>query len=107
MYLSLAPFLSPNEMIGIFGRDLLNDPAQLSGFQDLMSDETKPFECVADVKESRESMRQLATLPQWSQHNVVQSCRDVSSVATTSNSNPGESFNSFDADIQQFLKALQ
>ena len=107
MYLSLAPFLSPHEMIDIFGRDLLNDPAQLSGFQDLMSDQTKPFECVADVNESRESMSQLVTLPQWSQHNVVQSCRDISSIAITNDFESDGSHSEFDADIQRFVKALQ
>lgn len=107
MYLSLAPFLSPHEMVDIFGRDLLNDPAQLSGFQDLMSDETKPFECVADISEARESMRHLSTLPQWSQHSVVQSCREVASKATTSDSDSYESFSGFDGDIQRFVKASQ
>ena len=107
MYLSLAPFLSPHEMIDIFGRDLLNDPAQLSGFQDLMSNETKPFECVADVNESRESMRQLATLPQWSQHHVVQSCRNISSVAPINDLASDASFSGFDIDIQRFVKASQ
>jgi len=107
MYLSLAPFLSPHEMVGIFGRDLLNDPAQLSGFQDLMSDETKPFECVADISEALESMRHLSTLPQWSRHSVVQSCREVTSKVTTSDSDSYESFSGFDADIQRFMKASQ
>lgn len=107
MYLSLAPYLSPEEMTNIFGRDLLNDPSQLSGFQDLMSDETKPFECVADVGESRESMRRLATLPQWSGHVVVQSCRDISFISTTSHPDSDDSFSEFDADIKKFVKAAQ
>ena len=107
MYLSLAPFLSPQEMIGIFGRDLLDDPFQLSGFQDLMSDETKPFECVADVSEARESMRRLMSLPQWSQHRVVQSCREVSPIDMKSNPDSNESFSEFDGDIRKFMKAAQ
>ena len=107
MYLSLAPFLSPDKMTEIFGHNLLNDELQLSGFRDLLSDDTKPFECVAEVNESRQSMQQLLSQPQWSQHTVVQACRDLSALEHSADLAGVDSFSEFDNDIQQFVKATQ
>jgi hypothetical protein len=79
MFLSLAPFLSPPQMKNIFGQDLLDDISQVDGFHDLMSDDMKPFECVADVDEARDSMLRLIASAEWSQHCVVQASREVAS----------------------------
>ena len=105
MVLSLAPFLSPSEMTTIFGHDLLNDSSQLSGFLDLMSDESKPFECVADVSEAKESMRQLMRSPEWSKHPVVVASHDL--CETPSLQQQDEllewSDTAFEAEIQAFM----
>ena len=93
-------------MTAIFGHDLLNDSSQLSGFLDLMSDESKPFECVADVSEAKESMRQLVRSPEWSKHLVVVASHDISEAPTRPQ--PDEflewSDTAFEAEIQAFLK---
>ena len=107
MFLSLAPFLTPHEMRDIFGHDLLDDETQVSGFRDLMSNDTKPFECVADVNESRRSMRQLLEQSQWSQHSVVQACRDIAIVDNFPEQDSDDSAGEFDLDIQRFVKSSQ
>lgn len=71
VFLSLAPFLPPARMISIFGTDLLADPDQFDGFAALLTDGDKPFECVADVEEARESVRSLAGQFEWTDHVVV------------------------------------
>lgn len=105
MFLSLAPFLTPSEMTHIFGHDLLADISQLSGFQDLMSDDVKPFECVADVHEARQSMLSLTASPLWSQHAVVVACSAMAfQQSPQSSADSGESFlTPFTKDIATFL----
>ncbi|MHB1713028.1 MAG: endonuclease domain-containing protein, partial [Acidimicrobiales bacterium] len=69
--LMLAPFLTPEALTAIIGRDMFNDPAQLEGFADLMSDEDKPFECVGERRESATALRVLAARPGWKDSLVV------------------------------------
>ena len=50
--LILSPFLSLDELTGVFGKDLLNDPAMLEYFIELIGQsEHKPFECVGSIDE--------------------------------------------------------
>lgn len=50
--LILSPFLNLEELRGIFDRDMLNDPAMLEYFIELIGQsEHKPFECVGSVSE--------------------------------------------------------
>ena len=50
--LILSPFLSFDELSQIFGRDMLNDPAMLDYFIELIGQsEHKPFECVGSINE--------------------------------------------------------
>ena len=69
--LMLAPFLSPEEVAGIIGRDLFADPDQQAGFAALMSQDDKPFECVGERRESAAAMRLLAGRPRWKDEPVV------------------------------------
>ena len=71
VFLSLAPYLDPHEMVGIFGADLLADPTQVESFNELFDDETKPFECVQTVDEARSALERLLASEQWSSHVVV------------------------------------
>jgi len=105
MFLSIAPFMTPHAMADIFGRDLLADDSQLSGFRDLMSDDTKPFECVADAGEARHSMQQLLAIPEWSHHSVVQASRDLASQPTDSEPDQLENWipTFFDDELAHFL----
>ncbi len=64
--LALAPFLSPGEISGFMGADLLNDPAQEQGFRALCGlGEEKPFECVGTIEESRAALVHIAQQDEW------------------------------------------
>lgn len=53
VFLILAVFLKKDELIKIFGKDLLNEESQISGYRDLCGlDNYKPFECVGEIEES-------------------------------------------------------
>ncbi|MDE6426375.1 MAG: hypothetical protein K2K89_09635 [Ruminococcus sp.] len=50
--LILSPFLTDDELTGIFGKDLLNDKSMTEYFTELIGkSEHKPFECVGSVDE--------------------------------------------------------
>jgi hypothetical protein len=73
----LAPFLSPEELIPIFGRNLLDDPGQFDGFAELVGWPThKPFECVGTLSESTVALRSAAGDPAWAAFAVVARLRD-------------------------------
>jgi hypothetical protein len=72
VFLAMAPAMSRDRITGIFGTDLLADPAQLRGFEELMGiDAHKPFECVGEVEESVVALGMLAADPQWASAPVV------------------------------------
>ncbi len=53
VFLILSVFLKKEEMIKIFGKDLLDDKNQLSGYLELCGlKDYKPFECVGEIEES-------------------------------------------------------
>jgi hypothetical protein len=67
----LAPFLTPEALTAIIGRDMFDDPEQVEGFAALMSEDDKPFECVGERRESAAAMRMLSDLPEWNETVVV------------------------------------
>jgi hypothetical protein len=70
--LALAPWLAPAEVTAIVGRNLLDDPAQESGFRELAAlGRNKPFECVGTAEESRALLAALGTNPAWRECAVV------------------------------------
>jgi hypothetical protein len=72
VFLALAPFSSPEHLREVFGRDLLEDDSQFSGFALLTATGGhKPFECVGEEQESLAAIRLLARDPRWSGHSVV------------------------------------
>jgi len=74
VFLAMAPAMSRERITHIFGKDLLADPAQLAGFEELLGiDAHKPFECVGEVEESVVALGMLAADPQWAQAPVVRS----------------------------------
>ena len=74
--LMLAPFLTPDAVAAIIGRDMFNDPEQVEGFAALMSAEGKPFECVGERGESAAALRMLSDLPAWKDSVVVTALAD-------------------------------
>ncbi|HEY8582733.1 MAG TPA: hypothetical protein VIL49_07290 [Capillimicrobium sp.] len=72
VFLALAPWLSPAEMVAIFGEDLLADERQTADFLALCAlDAHKPFECVGEEEESAAAFRLLAADERWAGHAVV------------------------------------
>ncbi|MFN7136806.1 MAG: UDP-N-acetyl-alpha-D-muramoyl-L-alanyl-L-glutamate epimerase [Thermomonas sp.] len=72
VFLALAPFMPKLRLVGIIGRNLLDDPAQVPGFDALLEyQDHKPFECVGEGRESRAAMAALAQRPEWREDAVV------------------------------------
>ncbi len=69
--LMLAPFLEPDALTAIIGRDMFADADEVAGFVALMSQDGKPFECVGERRESAAAVRMLSRLPHWRDKPVV------------------------------------
>ncbi len=72
VFLALAPFMPKARLVGIFGRNLLDDPAQTAGYDALLEYQNhKPFECVGEGIESRAAMAALVERAEWREDAVV------------------------------------
>ena len=72
VFLALAPFLSKPRLLGIFGRNLLDDETQAAGFDALLEyQDHKPFECVGEGGEARAAMFALSQRPEWQEDALV------------------------------------
>jgi len=72
VFLVLAPFVDRQRLIAIFGRDMLDDDAQIDGFAELCGlQRHKPFECVGEIEESAAVMAHLAAMADWRGDAVV------------------------------------
>ncbi|BAV96890.1 UDP-N-acetyl-alpha-D-muramoyl-L-alanyl-L-glutamate epimerase [Lysobacter enzymogenes] len=73
VFLALAPFMTKPRLVSIFGRNLLDDPAQTDGFDALLEYRNhKPFECVGEGRESRAAMAALAERAEWREDALVE-----------------------------------
>ncbi|QDH69389.1 UDP-N-acetyl-alpha-D-muramoyl-L-alanyl-L-glutamate epimerase [Marilutibacter alkalisoli] len=73
VFLALAPFMPKPRLVGIFGRNLLDDEDQIAGYDALLEyRDHKPFECVGEGRESRAAMALLATRAEWRGDLVVE-----------------------------------
>jgi len=73
VFLALAPFTDKKHLTGIFGKDLLDDPAQQEGFAELCGlSAYKPFECVGEIEESALLMEKLYRDSAWKDDSIVQ-----------------------------------
>lgn len=76
VFLALAPFLPKPRLVGIFGRNLLDDPEQAAGFDALMEyRDHKPFECVGEAREARAAMHALSQRAEWAEDALVRRFR--------------------------------
>ncbi len=72
VFLALAPFMPKPRLVGIFGRNLLDDVSQTGGFDALLEyQDHKPFECVGEGQESRAAMATLGDRPEWREDAIV------------------------------------
>lgn len=72
VFLALAAFMPKPRLVGIFGRNLLDEPVQFDGFDALIEYQNhKPFECVGEGRESRALLAALSRLPAWREDAVV------------------------------------
>jgi hypothetical protein len=72
VFLALAPFMPKPRLLGIFGRNLLDDESLASGFDALLEfRDHKPFECVGEGAESRAAMAALAARAEWREDALV------------------------------------
>lgn len=76
VFLALAPFLPKPRLTAIFGRNLLDEPAQAAGFDALIEyQDHKPFECVGEGREARAAFATLAARPEWREDALVERFR--------------------------------
>jgi hypothetical protein len=78
VFLALAPWIEPRPLTAIFGVNMLDDPAQVDGFAELMAvGGHKPFECVGEEEESAAAFRMIAERPLWRDAVVVRHVREA------------------------------
>lgn len=72
VFLMLAPFIPRERLCGMFGGNLLDDPAQVEGYDALMGRSGhKPFECVGEPEESLAAFCLIGAHPDWRGDAVV------------------------------------
>ena len=72
VFLSLAVFMEREDLVNIFGTDLLADPEQESGYRELIGLKGfKPFECVGQIAESQAAFLKLSLLSDWRDAKLV------------------------------------
>lgn len=72
VFLALAPFVPKPRLVQIFGRNLLDDPSQIAGFEALLEwHAAKPFECVGEAQESRAALAELTRRAPWREDQMV------------------------------------
>lgn len=72
VFLALAPFMPKPRLLGIFGRNLLDDAALAAEYDALLEiGGHKPFECVGEGRESRAAMAALSASPSWREDALV------------------------------------
>ncbi|WP_372369397.1 endonuclease domain-containing protein [Candidatus Uabimicrobium sp. HlEnr_7] len=71
VFAMMAPFMSKEKLIDIFGKNLLNEQEQISGFLEIMGyGSHKPFSCIGESEETIAAFVILSNKVEW-QNDVV------------------------------------
>lgn len=80
VFLSLAPFLSCDYLVIIFGENLLDLEKHWEGYQELLGLKNfKPFECVGEVGECRAALASLTSMDDWKDSFIVKKFLEATS----------------------------
>ena len=72
VFLGMAAFASQDEVVVIFGKNMLDNESQIQGFSELLGlHGIKPFECVGTIEESQLAMSLIASKPEWQKSKLV------------------------------------
>ncbi len=72
VFLILAPSLSKDTLVSIFGSDLLDDPRHIPLYEEILGVRGfKPFECVGEIDEAVEALLATARLSEWGDDAVL------------------------------------
>jgi hypothetical protein len=72
VFLALAPFVPPGRLTEIFGGNLLDDPANLDGYLEILGLRGhKPFECVGEYDEALVALTRLGRDSRWERARLV------------------------------------
>jgi len=76
VFLIFAPFMARERLIGIFGRDLLDNPANERSFRELAGlAGQKPWECVGEILEAAACLYTLTRHADWHEDAVVRAVK--------------------------------
>jgi hypothetical protein len=76
-FLILAPVMDQQRLLGIFGQNLLDNPANERSLRELTGlAGQKPWECVGEIEEAAACLYALTGRPEWDNAVIVKSLRD-------------------------------
>ena len=77
VFLALAPFVKKDRLVGIFGKNMLDDAGQIDGYRELLGlSAFKPFECVGEIDESVLAFLMLIRKDQWNRDAVCRTLKE-------------------------------
>jgi hypothetical protein len=72
VFLIMAPVMTRERLVGIFGQDLLAQPAHERSFRELTGlAGQKPWECVGEIEEAAACLFSLTAKPEWRDEPIV------------------------------------
>jgi hypothetical protein len=72
VFLIFAPVMSKERLVGIFGQNLLAQPAHERSFRELTGlAGQKPWECVGEIEEAAACLYALTAMPEWGNEPIV------------------------------------
>lgn len=72
VFLTFAPVMDKQRLIGIFGQNLLAQPSHERSFRELTGlAGQKPWECVGEIEEAAACLWALTKLPEWANEPIV------------------------------------